>query len=199
MRCPYCGSSRVVWDYEKGEVICVCCASVIDRIYYYDVSNKLPEELMERSLRSNLHGRYKNYPKLKGITLTYLKLLKKVSRHKGIVVDNRAFLDYLSGKRPHVKILKREFNEGKLRDELINKVISIINKYPRLKSRTDRAKLALALIALGIAKGDNVHNVVSKVREDAKLSTTHVKRLIKLVIHESNFLRDVKEIVLRSN
>ncbi len=198
MRCPYCGSSRVVWDYEKGEVICVRCASVIDKIYY-DVGNSLSEELMERSLRSNSYSRYKNYPRLKSITLTYLKFLRKVSRHKGVVVDNRAFLDYLSGKRPHVKILKREFNEGKLRDELINKVINVINKYPRLKSRTDRAKLALALIALGIAKGDNVHNVVSKVREDAKLSTTHVKRLIRLVMRESSFLRDVKEIVLRSN
>jgi len=198
MRCPYCGSSRVVWDYEKGEVICVCCASVIDRIYY-DASNTLSEELMERSLRSNSYGGYKNYPRLKSITLTYLKFLRKVSRHKGVIVDNRAFLDYLSGKRPNVKILKREFNEGKLRDELINKVINVINKYPRLKSRTDRAKLALALIALSIAKGDSVHNVISKVREDAKLSTTHVKRLIRLVMRESSFLRDVKEIVLKSN
>ena len=176
MKCPYCGSSRVVWDYEKGEVICICCASVIDRIYY-DVGHTLSEEVTERSLRSNPHNGYRSYPKLKSITLTYLKFMKKVSRYKGIIVDNRAFLDYLSGKRPHVKILKREFNEGKLRDELINKVINVINKYPRLKSRTDRAKLALALIALGIAKGDNVRNVVNKVREDAKLSTTHVRPL----------------------
>mgnify|MGYP000088287828 CR=1 FL=1 len=196
MKCPYCGSSSIVWDYERGEIICMCCASVVDRIYY-DLNTIPSEEFREKAI-SNSH-KAQGYPRLRSITLTYLRFIKKVSKHRGIMVDNKAFLDYLNGKRPHVKILKRKFNEGKLKDELISKVINAMSKYPRLKSRTDRAKLALALIALGIAKGDNMNKVMNKVRKDAKLSTTHVKRLIRLVMRESMFLRDVKEIIVRSN
>lgn len=39
MRCPYCGSRNVVWDYSTGSIVCAECGSVLDSIYEYDAAN----------------------------------------------------------------------------------------------------------------------------------------------------------------
>ena len=190
MKCPYCRSSTLIWDYERGEVICPNCGSVIERIYvsstYFDLND---EGDAEKSLRSE--------PKLKPITKLYLKFIHRSSilRKSKVKVNKEALLRYLEGKGPHVKIFKKPFNENKLRDEVINKIINIMNKYPRLKSRTDRAKLALALIAVRIASGENINNVVTTIRKDTALSLTHIKRLMKLVVLERRFIEEVRTLL----
>lgn len=34
MKCPQCGNDKLVWDFERGEVVCPYCGLVIDTIYY---------------------------------------------------------------------------------------------------------------------------------------------------------------------
>ena len=47
MKCPYCGSSNLIWDSNSGNVVCADCGSVLDTIYDYDASNFLHSDLSE--------------------------------------------------------------------------------------------------------------------------------------------------------
>lgn len=33
-RCPYCGSTRLVWDEERGYLVCANCGAVIEQLFY---------------------------------------------------------------------------------------------------------------------------------------------------------------------
>ncbi|MEB2836569.1 MAG: TFIIB-type zinc ribbon-containing protein [Desulfurococcales archaeon] len=33
-RCPYCGSTRLVWDEERGYLVCADCGAVIEQLFY---------------------------------------------------------------------------------------------------------------------------------------------------------------------
>ena len=47
MKCPYCGSSNLVWDGNTGTIVCANCGSVLDVIYEYDASNFTHSDLSE--------------------------------------------------------------------------------------------------------------------------------------------------------
>ncbi|HDN75534.1 MAG TPA: TFIIB-type zinc ribbon-containing protein [Acidilobales archaeon] len=191
MKCPNCGSRALIWDYSRGDVVCTSCGYVVERIYvtsYNSLTNECQEELR--------HSRYLK-PLIKPITVKYLKFMKSLSKLNGVKLDTDAVLRYLKGEAPRVKIIKRELNEGLLRDSLIKKVFNVMRKYPRLNSRTDRAKLAIALIALNIVKESNrrLNDVMEVLQRDTKLSRVHIKRLISLILKERNFIEDVRRVV----
>ncbi|OYT52079.1 MAG: hypothetical protein B6U73_00625 [Desulfurococcales archaeon ex4484_204] len=190
MLCPYCRSRELFWDYERGEVICVRCGSVVDRIYYYDrLTNQETLSIAQAPKRTS------RALKPKPVTMKYLKLLSRVKKLSNVFIDNEAFMEYATKGGPHVKILKRPFNEELLNDSNVKTVLKIMSKYPRLSSRTERAKLALALLTLALLNSS--YWSLNAISSNTGLSKVHVRRLLNLLRSERDFVREVKGSLVR--
>ncbi|BDB97169.1 TFIIB-type zinc ribbon-containing protein [Saccharolobus caldissimus] len=46
LSCPVCGSSEIIWNEKKGEVVCGVCGTVIDIIYSYSMTESDTEEIV---------------------------------------------------------------------------------------------------------------------------------------------------------
>jgi len=190
MLCTYCHSTNVVWDYERGCIVCGDCGTVLDVIYYYNINTSQEDSKQVKKLRNThqVQGMSKH-------TSTYLKLTKVASRH-GLIVDNEVFMKYISGSIPLVKVFKRpNVDVSKFMDrEPIKLVLDLMKNYPKLTSRTDRAKVALAKIALDIVMDKGLD--VKKLSSELGISEVHIRRLYKTLIRECEFLNDVKKLFL---
>ncbi len=192
MKCPNCGCKELMWDFQRGDVICTNCGLVLDKILVLgsNTSNQVNEVL-----NNNSKGQSKPV-RLSRITIEYLKLLRKTKSMRGNVkVRIRSVEDIESSRIRQVKIFYREFNKDKLRDNRVVKIMRIMDKYPRLKSRTDRAKLAIALIALHLITKANRLSYTS-IQNDTGLSRVHIRRLINEVKKERNFIEEVKAVLM---
>ncbi|MCD6195602.1 MAG: TFIIB-type zinc ribbon-containing protein, partial [Staphylothermus sp.] len=49
-QCPVCGGI-LVWDYQRGEVICSSCGLVVDRIYDYSPLRENEETITWRNIK----------------------------------------------------------------------------------------------------------------------------------------------------
>ncbi len=184
--CTYCRSNHIIWDYEKGDIICGNCGAVLDKIYLDGVvKHDEDADSFKRDYRCSLISKH---------TKLYLKLMEKASRY-GLVVDNDVVMKYFSGKAPLIKVFKRPapVNAELTNDERIKIVMSIVNKYPRLASRTERAKYALAKIALAIAMNEANHLDIKRMKNELNISEVHLRRLLKVINENPDFLREVVE------
>ncbi|MCD6428213.1 MAG: TFIIB-type zinc ribbon-containing protein [Desulfurococcales archaeon] len=186
MRCPYCGSSDLIWDYQRGEVVCTQCASVIDRIYVSTIQRSDNDaEVKQKNLRVG-----EPVPKLKKATKDYLKILESIRDKSDVVIDVNAFWEYQkTGRR--VKLLKKRLSPDLLNDCAVRVAMDILRKYPKLSARTDRAKIAIALLAISLVKGTRLN--MASLTKKVGLSKVHIKRLEKLVLKERAFIDELKE------
>ncbi|PUA32770.1 MAG: hypothetical protein B7O98_04790 [Zestosphaera tikiterensis] len=193
MRCPYCGSESIIWSYSSGDVICSECGSVIDRIYTYDECCLNQHQ----NLYSSLPTQTTQGLGLSKMTKEYLKLVKDLNKSrklKGrVYIDHEMFLKYVSEGGNRVKVLKFRLNNvcGYPNEEYVEKVLDIMRKYPRLSSRTERAKKALALITLNMLHITKVNEV--ELTKLAGLSYVHVKRLTSILTKEKEFIKEVEK------
>ncbi len=183
MKCPACYSNEIVWDIRAGVVVCANCGLVIDNIYYgYDIPlSTIHYQTIELKHYSNHASDLMlrvNQEKVQKV----LELIDVIKKKPYLKLDTQAVEEFLIGKRPPIKLLKRRKNDLKLLDGrkyidfIINKVI---DRDPILASRTERAKVALALIIKDlIIHGSVRRSYISKV---TGLSKTHIHRLINLV------------------
>jgi len=187
MRCPYCGSTNVVWDEERGEVVCMDCGSVIDRIYVLRKDYEERSPIRSYQVRGNVG--------VSRATKEFMKLLDNVKHNKKLrgraIIDSNSFFNYINGKIGRVKIIRLStpYLLSIRRNQEVSQVLKLINKYPRLNSRTERAKIALALIAISFIKERQVS--VSEVSRVTGLSRMHVRRLIKELRTNKAFMGDV--------
>ena len=72
-------------------------------------------------------------------------------------------------------------------EDYVEKVLDITRKYPRLSSRTERAKKALALITLNMLHTTNVSE--RELIKFVGLSYVHIKRLTLTLAKEREFER----------
>lgn len=190
MRCPECKSDNILWDYKAGTVVCCNCGLVIDYIYE-ETKQKYGTDLIlnfntktynKTKYRVSeiyiIKSRIKMYHKLVYRTKEYYKIARKLKK-KSIVLDEKAFREYLEGKRGHVRLFRHKHIT--LAENIPEKVREIIKKIidndPVLASRTERAKIALAYIILGLLEnGGNLN--LHKIAKTTSLSVTHVKRLL---------------------
>lgn len=189
MYCTSCRSvSNIIWDYERGEVVCGNCGTVLDKIYVsvrYDANIEDIEYIMSPKTR----------PLISSQTKLYLKLLEKALQH-GLVIDNSVLMRYFSGKAPLIKVFRRpNKNLTKIieSDDRLKIVIDVINKYPRLASRTESAKVALARIALALTSGDRINP--KELSSELGLSEVHIRRLYRAVIECPEFLYEVSKVL----
>jgi len=194
MKCPACLSSEILWDMKTGSIVCTNCGLVIDEIYYgFDIP--VPSCQIEEYVNENGHKKltYKelklkiNHKKIKEV----IKLLDLIRKKPHLRLDTKAVEEFIVGKRPPVKLLKRRVNEVRIDNDVEKRIVGIIiekiiNPDPILASRTDRAKIALALIIEDLAVRGNVRRkYISKV---TGLSKTHIHRLISLIKNRRDVL-----------
>ncbi|MCD6323996.1 MAG: TFIIB-type zinc ribbon-containing protein [Desulfurococcales archaeon] len=190
VRCPHCGSRKLVWDYERGEIICPVCGTVVDRIYI----NELPQQPGEGAAVTK--GKE---PRPSRITREYLSILEEIKRNKRLArkgfIDTKSFMEYMSGRRGKVGIIKVKMPSSALRHDVrLDKVLEVIRRFPRLNSRTERARYALGLIALQVVTRGTLS--VDEVSKATGLSHMHVRRLAKIVLGSEAFLREVRRACL---
>ncbi len=178
-----------MWDYQRGDIVCTKCGLVIDKILTTD-TKVITQATNQQDIRRKERG-----IKLSRYTIEYLKLLEKTKNMKGKVkVRINSLQDIENCRVRQVKVFYREFNEEKMKDRNVTKIMKIMSKYPKLKSRTDRAKLAIALITLYlITKSNNIP--YSTIQNDTGLSRVHIRRLIREIKRERTFIEEVKAIL----
>lgn len=187
MRCPYCESTNgLVWDVNRGTVVCSVCGTVLDSIY---VGCSAPEHEYED--HSNEVGKCSSKgakaKKLSEASLKYLEILREIKYRPMLYIDSHSFNRYLVlGKR--VKVVRRK--EDLPKNEVLDVIISLMSKYPKLCSRTDRAKYAIATIAYTLVTKREVDT--SKLSKELGISKTHIRRLMKVINNSQKFLDEVR-------
>ncbi len=184
MECPYCGTENsLVWDESRGTVVCSECGTVVDSIYVG--GGGFGREL--ESPRERTAAR--NFGRISDASVKYLEILKEIKHRPALYVDSDSFGRYLVlGKR--VKVVRRRVYLP--RSKALEAIVAVMMKYPRLCSRTDRAKYAIAAIAYALVAEGSAD--VSKLSRDLGLSKTHVRRLLRVVRSSREFLSEVERI-----
>lgn len=179
-RCPLCGGI-LVWDYERGEVTCSSCGTVIDTIYDYSPPYRKNDILYTgRTEPARHNGRHKEYY----IHIRRYNLAQKyVMGRPWLHIDYDKYLN--TGKL--VKTIKsdatinaeRNIEELGLRHELQHYLKLIERVYPAALARTERSKYALAYILSYLDKKKRPpleHRVINIFN----ISSTSYKRLLRL-------------------
>lgn len=187
MECPYCGAENsLVWDESRGTVVCSGCGTVVDLIYVSAGGFEHEPELSNE--RTSVAAR--KFGKLTDASIKYLMILKEIKYSPQLYVDSDSFNRYLIlGKR--VKVIKRRVAMPK--DKTLDNIVAIMAKYPKLYSRTDRAKYAIAAIAYTLIAEGYVDP--SKLSKQLGLSKTHIRRLLRVVRSSQRFLSEVRRMV----
>ncbi len=169
--------------------MCSACATVLDQVYVNDGIYGDLEELhvgKRRGFRRFSSVMYR----LSEVSAKYVELLEEARLKQELYIDEESFMMYLTlGKR--VKVLRRRAPQP--RDEVIKEIVKAMSKYPKLCSRTDRAKYALAEVAYAIATGSSIDT--AKLSKELGLSRTHVKRLVKVIHSSARFVDEVRKVV----
>ncbi|HDD25809.1 MAG TPA: TFIIB-type zinc ribbon-containing protein [Acidilobales archaeon] len=200
MKCPECGSVELVWDYKGGCVVCSACGLVIDSIYVNQV-NGFRDEGLENA-RMKAKEKVKTHKKLKVLGdqemakrfKLYMDLLN--NKRVKLAFETKALTEFIYGKRAPVKILvKRGTKIDESLKTRLSAIINIINKYPRLASRTDRAKYALAYMIYSLINTGRID--FKEVTRKFNLSFAHARRLYSQlsseVINEAKYV--MKELI----
>lgn len=187
MGCPYCGAENsLVWDESRGTVVCSGCGTVVDLIYV-SVGGLGYEPGLSNGRTSAIT---RKFGKLTDASIKYLMILEEIKCSPQLYVDSDSFDRYLIlGKR--VKVIKRKVAMPK--DKTLDDIVTIMTKYPKLCSRTDRAKYAIAAIAYTLVVEGYVDP--SKLSKQLGLSKTHIRRLLRVVRSSQRFLSEVRGMV----
>ncbi len=169
--------------------MCTSCGYVVEQIY---VNSEV-----KHVLETVRHDAKERYITLSRETKRFLELMKyiKISRKK-LYIDWDSFREYVStGRRVRVLRLRVRPIPENLR-EVIDPVMKVIEKYPRLSSRTIRGKTAASLLALYLAL-DARPNLVAIARL-VGVSRTQLARIMKLIkIYGIHSREDVKEVATK--
>ena len=194
-----CGAENLVWDFHRGEIICIKCGTVVERIIEYENSS------INSSIREGSHPMYTSYNPgvmtkptkyvdvsswIKSRERTYKKFRKLLanikhmgsSKNKNYRINEKAFLYYLkTGKR--IKVLE-DADSGEKSVKLSNDVKAVLESFvkndPKLNSRTYRAKLAIALILSELVNKRKSKLTLEELRTisaNSGTSLSHVKRM----------------------
>ena len=133
MKCPYCGSSELIWDYKTGDVVCSKCASVIDKIYYtdlYEISDDIT--VTSKYVYYDFFRKFKRYNEYKR------KIEKNEKKIRKIVIYNGSLI-----KESSLNVMKIIENNERL---LI--LYDIMDSLPQFMARNSMYKLAVGLYLL---------------------------------------------------
>ncbi len=197
MECPYCGSRQLVWDTSNGYVVCSECGSVVDTIYdYTPTTTRNVEEVARRKDTCRSRGSRETRRRLS----LYERLARK--RKPGLVMREENVLRYIeTGGRVKAQVFVRVdtpriLEEAVAENPRLPAIMKLLEKYPRLASRTLRLKLAIALYLYARASGMVVG--VDRIAARVGVNPKHFRRVKKLVDREKRLIRDVVQVLAGS-
>lgn len=138
MRCPRCGSSRLAWSGDSGYLVCQECGAIIETLF----DEYMPSSELEARRRRLPTGEPVGGPPARTPLESELDRVSRTAVRRGKVVAVRG------GQLVMVSIATRSVAEGETK-----KLLELMDKYPTLKSRTQRVKVGLALYARMLAAG----------------------------------------------
>jgi len=205
-KCPDCGCQEVVWCFTEGSIVCSNCGMVLDKIYDYSVPRNYYNLESEKSSTSNELAKYYEN-KVKRINQSYRnyeKLIRKYSNLRpGLKIKEEAILSAYNGQRVKmVKIIVNEKTE-EIKKEVLseNRIYEIVlkefAKYPRIASRTDRVKLALAIIAYSeVSKG--IRPSFTGIAKKFGISIVNLRKAYSIMKKYKDLYRNLSHIIRES-
>jgi transcription initiation factor TFIIIB Brf1 subunit/transcription initiation factor TFIIB len=194
VKCPYCNSIDLVYDFEKGYVVCKECGTVIETIFVEQFLG-VAQEYVNDVVKS-----VKNAMKFKRAYSYRLKLseyVKEVNRYedfvrrcrKNVKVDLDAIKIVANGGKARVY---RHVNDDGLKklvkeDEIIGKILEVLEEDAILSSRTFRSKVALALLIKDLITHGEAD--IDEIAHKTSVSKVHMQRLVKVL---KNRMRNLK-------
>lgn len=169
MICPEClNENTIIWDYKNGVLVCSACGTVLDRLYDFECNrtnnvNSEVHEYAKRNLNEKTIHIERRLRLCENRINMYFKVFRKFNLRPGVKVKDEVIKELALGKKVKlVKTLTRcnavdlssvlsgsELEQAKI-------ILNLINECPRLASRTDRVKQALAVLILYKIKNINV-------------------------------------------
>jgi transcription initiation factor TFIIIB Brf1 subunit/transcription initiation factor TFIIB len=191
MKCPYCGSLNVVYDYIRGYIVCANCGTVIEDIFpeqLIGVPPKVEEEEISRNVRGALRSRSAKYNlrkllKYEEEVKVYESYAKRCRRN--VRVDVEALKTRLSGGKARVFVHVYDANLKELveKDSIVKSLLEIIEGDPILSSRTFRGKVALALLLKELLiNGEADTEEIAKVTGVSKVHMQRLTNILKIRI-----------------
>ena len=195
MRCPFCRSENLVWDFATGTVVCASCGTVIDVIYeaeppYYRLSYKRASVTEAVLYRDKTKSSKRRLSLISARTAVYTKIARRIRKNR--VVNERALIAMLSGSQGRIRLIEHKIDgllRQRLNDDLayLKKYLDIIDNDPVLSSRTFRGKVALAMMIHQLSTQGSID--LKCIAKELEMSLTHLKRLEKLILRRLGRLR----------
>lgn len=181
MRCGYCGG-QLVWDYERGEVVCSSCGIVHHQLADFEVAEYRVEpasrsELVKKHSEVARHAKLKEY---KYIVKLYARCRKITARKPWLDVDYYKVLStgkFVLTLTSEASLKARKNVEEYGYWDILKKGLEIVLRVnPALLARTERCKYALAyMVARKLESGRLPPQ--EEVTRIFNISSTSYKRL----------------------
>jgi len=180
-KCPYCGSTDIVWDHQRGYVVCAGCGTVIEDVsidyersaskwrFFKELERKAP------STREAIIAR-ERVPKFRAWLREAVKRVReyeralreaRVAREREIREARRAYREILALLNKPVILMRvkgsiidervREFIE---QNEALKRIVEVLERDPILKGLSYRVKLGLALAIRELVREGDVDIVL---------------------------------------
>ena len=185
----------MVWDYERGEVVCSSCGLVVDKIttleaWSYRVNNNEVEQGRREANVATIRGRVQSSREYRRLLKIYKLATKIVKEKPWLEVDYEKVIE--SGKfvltvksKASIKALKNIVEYGYM--ELVKEGLDYINSVnPALLARSERSKYALAyMVAVKIKTGElPTRESVLKVFNISNTSYNRLRNIVEKILRE---------------
>jgi transcription initiation factor TFIIIB Brf1 subunit/transcription initiation factor TFIIB len=186
MKCPYCSSIDIVYDFERGYAVCGKCGTIIDTIFIEQFigiaceSTKYAVKSVKNAIK---------FKKTHSYTQRLYEYLKEVNKYeifmrrcrKNVNVNIDAIKIVLSGGK--ARIYKHVGDDELMRivknDYVIRKIMEMIDEDAILSSRTFRSKVAIALLIKNLLIYGEAD--LNEIAQKTNVSRVHIQRLTKIL------------------
>ena len=190
----------MVWDYERGEVVCSSCGLVVDKIttleaWSYRVNNNEVEQGRREANVATIRGRVQSSREYRRLLKIYKLATKIVKEKPWLEVDYEKVIE--SGKfvltvksKASIKALKNIVEYGYM--ELVKEGLDYINSVnPALLARSERSKYALAyMVAVKIKTGElPARESVLKVFNISNTSYNRLRNIVEKILREASVIQ----------
>ncbi len=184
--CPYCGSLETIWDYKNGYVVCSRCGYVLDKIYdmhavrhYYDDSTSYDNQYGTHACINTYSGKLVLAQRR---TKKYFSLVKSLKDKDKFTIHIEAGIAS-ANKRVKTIIRKdtlRLIEVLRRKSEIAESLKEIDTRYPRLASRTERVRIAAAMMLLMIRNGEDPAKRLKEIAKNTGISMVHARRILRI-------------------
>jgi hypothetical protein len=190
----------LVWDYERGEVVCSSCGLVVDKIttleaWSYRVNNNEVEQGRREANVATIRSRVQSSREYRRLLKIYKLATKIVKEKPWLEVDYEKVIE--SGKfvltvrsKASIKALKNIVEYGYM--GLVKEGLDYISSVnPALLARSERSKYALAyMVAVKIKTGElPTRESVLKIFNISNTSYNRLRNIVEKILREASVIQ----------